>query len=319
MENAPLVSTQAERTETAECDRNHSAHRLDPTTNLLQKRHVGRAARQRRRKWKEIRHLEDSLRSGTVVVPVVLPVDRDLVSPTVLQMRAMSEWNALTDGMSLRSQLGYVPGNVIRVVARVKDAAQVLCTGNDVSALQDPEKPVIVQLYPLVWRNASTSKSRLSLQRTLQPPTKETTETDPLKQLFQEKQQIMEPFPTLYWLTHPLLRCLVSRLELEGYGIELEKRLQHDSNAIAMMRHAHAAYGEERWNLLSSQDLEVIRFQHWEGALALQRGVAGIRNCGAVKCLHAHLAHFLSQGPGSTYNRVGQWVWEELVARNKIG
>jgi hypothetical protein len=300
-----------------ECNRKRNSDQLDSTTTVLPKRHVGRAARQRRRKWKEIRLLEDSIRSGTVVIPVVLPVDRDLVLPKVLQLRAMCEWDHRADGMALQSQLGYIPGNAIRVVARVKDAAQVLCSGNDGVAAQDVNDPVIVQLYPLVGRDAPSSTSKQPRKRSLESSAKETTVTNPLKPLLQQQQQpILEPFPTLYWLTHPLLRCLVSKLELEGFGIELEQRLQQDANAMSMMRKAHTDYGEERWSLLSSLDQEMVRHQRWEGALAPHRGVAGIRNCGAVKCLHAHLAHYLSQGSSSTHNRVGQWVWEELVARN---
>jgi hypothetical protein len=294
----------------------HDEIRVNTDSTILTKRHVGRAARQRRRKWKEIRLLEDSLRAGNIVVPVVLPVDRDRVSPMVLQLRAASKWNAHSDGMALQAQLGYIPGNATRIVARVNDVVDLL--GND-HCNDDSNTPVAVQLYPLVCRDALPSRvqPKKSRKRSL-PSITEPALADPCAPLIIPQQHsIMEPFPTLYWLTHPLLRCLVSKLELEGYGMQLERRLQQDTTDMALMRQAHQAYGTERWNLLSFADQEWIRHQHWEAAVASNRGVAGIRNFGAVKCLHAHLAHYLSQGSGSMQNRVGQWVWEELMARYK--
>ena len=131
---------------------------------------------------------------------------------------------------------------------------------------------------------------------------------------------LIEPFPTIYWLTHPLLRCLVSKLELEGYGIQLERRLQNDSTAVQMMTRAHEAYGQERYSFLSESDIQLIQSYGWEKAFATSRGIAGISNdhhhrTMAVKCLHAHLAHYLSHSTGSSHNIVGRWVWEEIQSR----
>jgi hypothetical protein len=128
---------------------------------------------------------------------------------------------------------------------------------------------------------------------------------------------VLEPFPTLYWLTHPLLRILVSQLEVEGWGRQLEERLRNDIMAQQSMQRAHAHYGSYRYTLLSSEDRQLLKQRNWETALCPDtRGVAGImfaegevgsgsgskrgttsslssRIC-SVKCLHAHAAHYLS-------------------------
>jgi hypothetical protein len=127
---------------------------------------------------------------------------------------------------------------------------------------------------------------------------------------------VLEPFPTLYWLTHPLLRILVSQLEVEGWGRQLEERLRNDVKAQESMQRAHAHYGAYRYQLLSLEDRQLLKQRNWETALCPDtRGVAGIvfaegeagsgakrgtttsslssRIC-SVKCLHAHAAHYLS-------------------------
>jgi len=136
-------------------------------------------------------------------------------------------------------------------------------------------------------------------------------------------QQIIEPFPTSYWLTHPLLHNWVSQLEVEGFGRRLEERLQcsfssEESSYVNRMRATHEAYGQERWNLLTEPDRQMMQARGWTAAL--QTGVAGNhyqkknnKAVLAVKCLHAHTAHRLAGHD----NLVGQWVLDELVERQQ--
>jgi hypothetical protein len=60
---------------------------------------------------------------------------------------------------------------------------------------------------------------------------------------------------------------------------------------------------------LTVEDQELIENRKWGPALDDSRGVAGIRNHAAVKCLHAHTAHYLAGCPD---NVVGRWVVEKL-------
>jgi uncharacterized protein len=121
---------------------------------------------------------------------------------------------------------------------------------------------------------------------------------------------LVEPFPTIYWLTHPTLHAAIAELERDGYGVHYEQRLAADTVALDCMRRAHTTYGKKRWLLLSSTDQAYIQRRNWhESAFSTQRGVAGSTNPNAVKCLHAHTAHYLS---GCTDNVIGQWAMEAV-------
>jgi uncharacterized protein len=99
-----------------------------------------------------------------------------------------------------------------------------------------------------------------------------------------ENHPVMEdgsPFPTLFWLTCPLLVRRASRLESGGTMAEMTRRLESD---VALKSRFKAAI--ERYR-------------------ARRDGHARIHDAGAppgggpdrVKCLHAHLAHQLSDPP----------------------
>jgi hypothetical protein len=99
------------------------------------------------------------------------------------------------------------------------------------------------------------------------------------------------PFPTLFWLTCPLLHRAVSRLESGDFRELIRRKMMHESGFKAALRDAEREYGEKR--------------EEWAGELGeLERsrdyfkdrdGIGGTR-AGGIKCLHAHLAHYLAQG-----------------------
>jgi uncharacterized protein len=90
-----------------------------------------------------------------------------------------------------------------------------------------------------------------------------------------------EPFPTLFWLTCPLLRRRASRLEAEGAMAGLNRTSEQDPQLRARVRRAAARYRERR------DAHEVI-----EEAGSLPGGGPE-----RIKCLHAHLAHELAEPP----------------------
>ena len=63
-------------------------------------------------------------------------------------------------------------------------------------------------------------------------------------------------------------------------------------------------------------DYRYVRDHKWESNLKAQ-GVAGIRNFDSVKCLHAHLAHYLARP--SDGNVVGHWVDRLLAEGADLG
>jgi len=316
------------------------------------RRLLGRAARRRRRKQKEIERIEQALlhagagaeqgisNSTTAAVPLVEEeVDsRSHIWPSVLQRRQEFNWNNKEDGAALQGQLGYLPGNVIRIAARCRDVS-FLPTSSDAAAsaavVINPQDPLVAHLYPIAVRAENTGKKGgfKARKRTRGEKNgissgnnitnqnndssgeksdgggdeKQSNSNEPQQQ---QQQQLIEPFPTAYWVTHPLLRCWISKLELEGFGSTLEERLRQDDAALKAMKETHAAYGRERWSLLTNDDQRMLQQRGWTAAF--QTGVAGnSRNFGSVKCLHAHTAHRLA----GHQNTVGTWVLEELEKR----
>ncbi|CAB9515655.1 Protein of unknown function (DUF501) [Seminavis robusta] len=340
-----------------------------------QRRGLGRSARRRRKKLIETLRAEEQLlkQDGTSTTTntntSVIATDRHRIWPGVEERRRLLQSNTDgdywgSDAPRLVAQLAFIPGNAIRICARVS-TVPFLQTHRTVG-----EEPVVLQLYPLAVRDdddAANSKfKRRKRKRQKQPQTddktnddsateqsetkmpenakggdtildlsqqsKDSTKRDPdtknlqsnpptkdddNKQL-EEDDFVVEPFPTLYWLTHPLLRTMVSKLELQGTGRRLEQRLQNDPHALEAMTRAHHGYGQERYDLLTPTDIAYIETRKWQRAFdPRQRGVAGIRNHAAVKCLHAHVAHYLSGGQGSSDNVIGKWVMEEIMEQQQ--
>lgn len=88
------------------------------------------------------------------------------------------------------------------------------------------------------------------------------------------------PFPTLYWLTCPILVKRASQLEAEGWMRELSFRLGEAPELRARLAAAIARLGARR------DEHEVIEDSGGPPGGGPER----------VKCLHSHLAHELAGG-----------------------
>ncbi len=122
---------------------------------------------------------------------------------------------------------------------------------------------------------------------------------------------VVEPFPTIYWMVHPVLRKAVSVLEDKHNGVRvLEERLR--GIEIASAREFHDKCRNDRIGMLTDEHKERLGRDHpkWLEALS-EKGVAGIDDPRKVKCLHTHLAHYLS--PGGEANLIGRWVLEWML------
>jgi len=104
------------------------------------------------------------------------------------------------------------------------------------------------------------------------------------------------PFPTLYWLSCPLARRRVARIEERGTVKELDRRLAEDPEFARALEEAHAAYAEAREARLPD-DVERVP----------SGGIGG--TSGGVKCLHAHLAEYLVLGRSPA----GRVVHDEIM------
>ncbi|RFD26453.1 DUF501 domain-containing protein [Mycobacterium uberis] len=102
-------------------------------------------------------------------------------------------------------------------------------------------------------------------------------------------------FPTLYYLTHPVLTVAASRLESTGLMREMTERLGHDPELAASYLGAHESYLAERDAIES---------------LGTTFSAGGMPN--RVKCLHVLIAHSLAKGLG--LNPLGDEVLARLAA-----
>lgn len=89
------------------------------------------------------------------------------------------------------------------------------------------------------------------------------------------------PFPTLYYLTHPVLTAAASRLETTGLMRDMTERLSRDRDLAAVYRRAHESYLAER-----------------DAIESLGTTFSGGGMPDRVKCLHVLIAHSLAKGPG---------------------
>jgi hypothetical protein len=89
------------------------------------------------------------------------------------------------------------------------------------------------------------------------------------------------PFPTLFYLTHPVLTAAASRLESSGLMRDMTERLSQEPDLATAYRRAHESYLAER------NAIESLGTQHSGGGMPDR-----------VKCLHVLIAHSLAKGPG---------------------
>jgi uncharacterized protein len=89
------------------------------------------------------------------------------------------------------------------------------------------------------------------------------------------------PFPTLYYLTHPVLTAAASRLESSGLMKDMTDRLESDPELAAAYRRAHEQFLAER------DAIEPLGTTFSGGGMPDR-----------VKCLHVVIAHSLAKGKG---------------------
>jgi hypothetical protein len=95
------------------------------------------------------------------------------------------------------------------------------------------------------------------------------------------------PFPTLFWLTCPFLQRAVSRLENAEVRRALRRKINDDADFARELSEAEREYCEERelWGREIAGP--------GKDAFCGREGIAGTP-AGGIKCLHAHLAHYLA-------------------------
>jgi uncharacterized protein len=97
------------------------------------------------------------------------------------------------------------------------------------------------------------------------------------------------PFPTVFYLAHPVITAAVSRLEAAGLMYTMTDRIAEDEALAAAHRAAHEDYLAERARIGAAAGTGPV--PEIEGISA---GGMPVR----VKCLHVLAGHALAAGPG---------------------
>lgn len=106
-----------------------------------------------------------------------------------------------------------------------------------------------------------------------------------------------EPFPTIYWLSCPVLKERISKLEDQSYLSLFKQKAQGIQKYNSKLANAHRDYAQRRIELLDPSTLNQaknISPDLYE--MLVNSGVAGIRDKAGLKCLHGHYAHYLADG-----------------------
>jgi hypothetical protein len=184
------------------------------------------------------------------------------------------------DRQQVFNQLGYVPSNVVAVVAR--------------SSADGQYYPVVLQTYPLAGGSARRQARSAAMDNS------DCTNTT----------SIGTPFPTLYWLCHPAIHKAVADLERRGYVNMIERDISLSAELCNDLLECHRQYAADRWNSLSKDDQHMLMMRNEKSSMGSKRrilqatGIAGTNITAAgvggangmkipyVKCLHAHYAHY---------------------------
>ncbi|MGA7204775.1 MAG: DUF501 domain-containing protein [Specibacter sp.] len=110
------------------------------------------------------------------------------------------------------------------------------------------------------------------------------------------------PFPTTFYLTHPVLTAAASRLEAAGMMNEMTERLATDGALAAAYQSAHESYIAAR---------EAIGERAGTGPVPEIAGISAGGMPTRVKCLHVLVGHALAAGPG--VNPLGDEVLAALA------
>ncbi|WP_432798205.1 DUF501 domain-containing protein [Poriferisphaera sp. WC338] len=173
-----------------------------------------------------------------------------------------------TDLQVLKRQLGRTPRGVVDVVVRYKDRT-----------------PVVTLNYPIHHEE--------------RPHIPHQHEHSPCS----EK---LVPFPTLYWMTCPVLHKRIADCERQGMIDALQDVITHNAEIEHALINDHRAYIESRWKLLTKDDQQFVLESPCLLETLRVRGIGGISNFLTLKCLHLHYAHHLATLPtgGSVVGRM---------------
>ncbi|RKQ34114.1 DUF501 domain-containing protein [Kocuria tytonis] len=110
------------------------------------------------------------------------------------------------------------------------------------------------------------------------------------------------PFPTVFYLTHPVITAAVSRLEAEGAMYAMTDRVATEPELARRYRAAHEDYLAQRRRIGEAAGT---------GEVPEIEGISAGGMPARVKCLHVLVGHSLARGPG--VNPLGDETLEAIA------
>jgi len=104
------------------------------------------------------------------------------------------------------------------------------------------------------------------------------------------------PFPTLYWLTCPILKKEISHIEKDGHIERLEKEYFSGGELLEGLIKDHESYRDERVALFNKTFKNWSLFPERMQKIIQNTGIGGIADFHHIKCFHLHYAHHLVRG-----------------------
>ena len=117
---------------------------------------------------------------------------------------------------------------------------------------------------------------------------------------------LWKPFPSFIWLVCPRLKALVADLEQQGFVKYCSQKLINDENFRNEYLIGQKEIADYRLRLAEEKFAKPLP-QHIYDILK-NTSIAGSHNVCGVKCLHAHLAHYLAFGN----NPIGKEIIEKI-------
>lgn len=115
------------------------------------------------------------------------------------------------------------------------------------------------------------------------------------------------PFPTLYWLTCPILKKEISHIEKDAHIERFEKEYFQDGENLENLIKDHESYRDERIDLFKNTIKDWSLFPEPMQKIIKETGIGGIADFHHIKCFHLHYAHHLIKG-----NTVGRLLDQEF-------
>tara|TARA_R110000868_G_scaffold72133_3_gene210382 strand:+ start:1168 stop:1683 length:516 start_codon:yes stop_codon:yes gene_type:complete len=105
-----------------------------------------------------------------------------------------------------------------------------------------------------------------------------------------------KPFPSLYWLTSPLLHKAIADIERTAWIKDFENNiLPEDEDLMLRLKADNELYRDLRWALFKSLHDEASIDEKYLKVLR-ETGIGGIQNFSRVRCLHMHYAFHIVHG-----------------------